>query len=552
MKNMVKLAVGSFVILASVALSHHWMMIVSERQHLLENAIRQLREEHATPTEKHEKALAVPKPVSTEGVTNWVEVQQNVKDTVVQVFAQVFEFNWLEPYKAPEQGEGTGSGFFINEQGDFLTNFHVINQAVNVQVQIPSLGQERLDVEIVGVSPERDLALMRLTQASIERVKEVLGTVPYLHLGDSDQVRRGQDILALGYPLGQEHLKSTQGIISGVERVKILANQLCLQMTAPLNPGNSGGPSLNASGEVVGVNFAGIVQAQNVGYIIPINDLKNALKDLYQQKLLRKPTLGCIFEPTTNDMSRFLGNPDGGFYIVRVVKNSLAEKAGIQDGDTLAEINGYKLDCFGDTVVPWSEDKVSIIDLLNRCEVGDDIKLLLYRKGKRIEVSFKLEPRAVWPIRFMYPQYENIDYEVIGGMVIMEMALNHLPMLVDQGAPALLKYFSPENQYEPELVITHIIPTSPAFKVPRVSSIRVLSAGTLIEEINGIKVRTLKDLREALKKSKNTNFLTVMLQDKRLIVFSLDAITKEEDRLAATFFYKKSALIDELTGSTRK
>lgn len=553
-RNVVKTAIGAAAIVAAVGVTHHWVSLLSSRQHILENAVRDLRShKNSTEDAPDEVPRIVPASASATTVdsTTWVDVQKAVKDTVIQVYCSTFEFNWIEPYRAPEQNESVGSGFFINEEGDFLTNFHVVNQAVSVQVQIPSLGQERLDAEIIGVTPERDIALARLTPMAMERVCSVLGKVPYLKLGDSDKIRRGQDILALGYPLGQDHLKSTQGIVSGNERVKILANQLCLQITAPLNPGSSGGPSLNAAGEVIGVNFAGIVAAQNVGYIIPINDLKNAIKDLYQQRLLRKPTLGCVFEPTTLDMSRFLKNPEGeGFYIVRVAKNSLAEKAGIQDGDTLYEINGYRLDAYGDTIVPWSEDKVSIIDLLNRCEVGDDIRLVLYRKGKRLEVSFKLEPRAVWPIRFMYPQYENVDYEVIGGIVIMELALNHLPYLVE-GASTLLKYFSPENQYEQELIITHVIPTSPAYRMPRVNSMRTLTPGLLIDEVNGVKVRSLKEFRDAVRNNKDKQYLTVLVQDKRLFVLSVDAILREEDRLASTFFYRKSTLLAALRGAEK-
>ncbi len=92
----------------------------------------------------------------------WLAVQPKVKDTVVQVFSQVGEFNWLEPYKTPNQSEGRGSGFFINEDGDIITNAHVVDQAKAVSIQIPSLGKEQFEVEIIGVSFDRDIALLRL------------------------------------------------------------------------------------------------------------------------------------------------------------------------------------------------------------------------------------------------------------------------------------------------------------------------------------------------------------------------------------------------------
>ncbi len=101
----------------------------------------------------------------------WSDIQPKVKDTVVQVWVQKIDFNWLEPYKTPQQGLATGSGFFIDEKGSFITNFHVINGSVAVEVQIPSMGKQRLGAKVIALNPDRDLALVRLTEESLERVK---------------------------------------------------------------------------------------------------------------------------------------------------------------------------------------------------------------------------------------------------------------------------------------------------------------------------------------------------------------------------------------------
>ncbi len=120
----------------------------------------------------------------------WLNIQKKVKNTVVQVYAQTVEINWLEPYKSPEQGEGVGSGFFIDEHGSMITNYHVVAQASSVQIQIPHFGMERFDMEIVGVSPERDIALLKPTEEALAGIKGTLGSVPFLKLGDSDEVLR--------------------------------------------------------------------------------------------------------------------------------------------------------------------------------------------------------------------------------------------------------------------------------------------------------------------------------------------------------------------------
>jgi Trypsin-like serine proteases, typically periplasmic, contain C-terminal PDZ domain len=495
--------------------------------------------------EKEAQAVkAIPLPVTpaavaAQGHAVWIDVQRQVKNTVVKLVVDYASFNWLEPYKAPAVAKGSGSGFFINGDGDIITNYHVINDAQLIQIQIPALGIERLKAEIVGVSPERDVALLRLAPESKTRIEKELGKIPFLKIGDSDAVRRGQDVLALGYPLGVEALKSTQGIVSGRERISLI-KQSCIQTTAPLNPGNSGGPSINSTGEVIGINFAGVVQAQNVGYIIPINDVKSTLKDMRKVKLLRRPVLGGLLEPANESMCLFLGNPQpGGYYIAKIFKNMLFEKVGIVEGDMIYEVNGFKLDRFGSATVPWNEDKVSMVDILDRLEIGDKVNMVVYRKGKLKEFSFILEPRFLQPVRYIYPDFEKVDYEVVAGLIVMELRQNHIQLLAEE-SHALLAYESPENQYDPALILVAIQPTSLA------SELRLLNPGAIITQVNGIKVTTLAEYRAAVKKSKSTRFLTMNTKDNLFIVLSTDKIVADEDRLAKVYQFKKSPLINEI------
>ena len=474
---------------------------------------------------------------SAEKSTTWLDVQKNVKDTVVQVFSQVSRFNWIEPYKTPDQLEASGSGFFINNDGYLITNFHVISQVSSVQIQIPSFGRERFDVEIVGVCPDRDIALLRLNDDSLSKIRENLGQVSYLKLGSSDSILRTQEIMALGYPLGQERLKSTLGIVSGRERAGFI------QITAPINPGSSGGPSLNSSGEVIGINFAGVVEAQNVGYIIPINEVKSAIKDLYKVKLLRKPTLGCMFTVATPELVKYLGNPTGGgWYIARVFENTILENIGVQENDMLYEVNGYKLDLYGEISVPWSEDRITVLDFLNRFTVGDDISFVVYRNGQRKDFNFKLNNKYLPPVRKVYPELEPeaVDYEIIGGMVVMPLTLNHIALLLDK-VPDLVKYVTrPEAQHEAAVLVTNILPDSQAKKA------RILTIGAILDEVNGQKIGTLNDFRNAVAKSEKGGFLTVRTTDKMLAALSVDSILRDEAKLASRYFYKKSKLLDQI------
>lgn len=466
----------------------------------------------------------------------WLDVQNKTKDAVVQVFTQVSRFNWLEPYKTPDQYISAGSGFFINDKGYLLTNFHIVDQASSVKIQIPSFGREQFDVDIIGVCPDRDVALLKLTDESFKEIVENLDKINYLEFGNSDVVVRTQEILALGYPLGDERLKSTLGIVSGRERAGFI------QITAPLNPGSSGGPALDFAGKVVGINFAGVVEAQNVGFVIPINEIKSTVNDLYKVKLLRKPALGCIFTVATQDMIKYLKNPPGGgFFIPRIFKNMLLENIGIQEDDMLYQVNGYNLDLYGELSVPWSDDKISLLDFLNRFTVGDNIHFVIYRHGKRKDFKFKLENKFLPSIRKIYPEFEHkeVDYEVIGGMVVMPLTLNHAAFLSSR-IPTMIKYLNPELQQENAVLITHVLPNSQAQKS------RVLTIGAVLSEVNDIKIKTLDDFRNAVRKSKKGGFLTVKTQDKMFAAFSVDNILKEEDNLVAKYFYRKSKLLDEI------
>ncbi|MCB9492894.1 MAG: trypsin-like peptidase domain-containing protein [Epsilonproteobacteria bacterium] len=471
----------------------------------------------------------------------WRDVQTKTKDTVLQLFVQTAEFNWLEPHKSPDLEKTFGTGFFIDEAGYVVTNFHVINYACDIKAQIPSFGKERFELTVVGVSPERDFALLKLTDKAREKIEKKLKKIPHLQFGDSDKVVRTQEVMAIGYPLGQEKLKSVQGIVSGRENLR---GESFIQITAALNPGNSGGPCLNKDGEVIGVNTSRIPSAQNISYIIPINDVKSVVKDLQRTTFLRKPMLGCEFNYGNKEMVKLLGNPEpGGLYISRVFPQTLFAQQGVQAGDMLYKINEYEIDLYGEAHASWSEDKVPIATLLNRFVVGQQLDMIIYRNGEKKDVSLTFDLLDPLPIRTQYPEYEAVKYEIIGGMVIMEMAINHVRRF-DDVVPYMVKYYKRENQYKPKLIITHIFPSSQA------QECRELREGDVIEQVNGREVKTLEDFRGAAKESEE--FLTIKNDEKRFVVLSVDKIVEQEERLAKKHLFKKSDLVEEFERKAKK
>lgn len=528
---------------------------VYKQQHEQRRLSAQLKELQAAtlPTAEQEAQPGCSLGAQGSPVQSWSDIQGIAKDTVVQVISQVAQFDWLEPYKSPAQGQGLGSAFFINQDGELITNAHVVNQAKAVFIQVPSLGKRRLEVDVIGISPDRDLALLRLRPHELALIKEFSGRVPTLSFGNSDKVSRAEEIMALGYPLGQQSLKSTTGVVSGREHIM---GKYMIQISTPINPGNSGGPSINRCGHVIGVNTAGIYPAQNVNYIIPSNEVQLFLSQLTQLpepkptdhtniKFLRKPCLGVMYNNATDDLAKFLGNPQpGGMYIVETLPGTPLNKAGVKPGDMLYEINGHTLDVFGDMNMPWCEDKISITDYVSGLMLGEDVHLKVYRAGKPLEFVFKLDQSDPNGVRRMYPGYEYIDYEVIGGMVMMQLSADHIQLLV-QVAPELARYAEPKEQIEPAVIITHVMPDSAATRA------RSIGVGAILAEVNGMPVKTLADFRAAIKKGITDNVVTLKTSENTFAVLPLRKMLADEQKLSDNYYYRITDFVQSLLNTTQ-
>ena len=467
----------------------------------------------------------------------WGQVQEGTSDTVVHIIAQRTDVNILRPYETPNQGGGSGTGFLISQTGEIITNHHVVNQAQAVWIRIPTLGKMIIDVDVVGTCPERDLALLKIKDEYLALIKQALGDVPYLELGDSDHIRRSDEVLALGYPLGQNSLKSTSGVVSGREN---MGGQHLIQISAALNPGNSGGPVVDLGAKVIGIACSGITSAQNVGYIIPVNELKMILDELRTGGLLRRPFLGVLFNNGSKQLAQYLGNPEPcGCYVVDVYKGSPLSKAGVQAGDMIYEINGHPIDAYGDLNVSWSEDKVSVIDYVGRLEIGQQIDIVLYRKGTKKTLRFKFDFSELLPVHKMFPGYDDVQYEIFGGMLVQPLRLNHVAALINN-APSLAQYLEFENQTKDALIITHVVPNSATQRL------EVLREGSVISEINGATIGTLDEFRKAIHDGMKKDFITFKTTDGVFFVLSPEEVVKDEKKLSGIYKYPLSGFVEEI------
>jgi S1-C subfamily serine protease len=485
------------------------------------------------------------------GDSEWGYAEERTRNAVVQVWAQSTLFDWIYPFSSPEQAQGAGSGFFINAEGYFLTNYHVVRAAKSVHISLPMLGRTLLPCTIVGVCPELDVALVKLTPESKSLIEKSCGTINSLEFGDSDKLYDTQSVLAIGFPLGLRTRKSTVGGVAGQDFVR--GNSL-IHITAPINPGNSGGPCVTKDGKVVGINCSSWSNSQNYNYIIPSKEILVILDDLYKKSLVRRPDWNIGVNKSEEAHARSLGNPlPAGVFVNYVYKNSLEERVGIRPGDMIYEIglNGvsYTLDKFGYTTVPWrNKEKISGKELLVRCRVGDEISFVIYRKGQRKELKCTFEEPVLRPVREIYPEYEpsELDYEICGGLVIMQLRENHFQFFQNEMAVELRKYHRREEQSEPALVITTVL----------VGSIAHLSEcfapGFILDTVNGQKVTTLAELRAALKKSLKSGEIALSVKDRPATVFSLSDVLVEERRLSDIFMYDITESMQQLINSYKK
>ncbi|WP_048601556.1 S1C family serine protease [Rubeoparvulum massiliense] len=285
-------------------------------------------------------------------------------------FNQLFGDN--NPFQLEEKGNGLGTGLIISKDGYILTNNHVIENADVIEVTINGY-EEPLKAKLIGCDQELDLAVLKVSTKK---------DLPFLTLGDSNQTQVGEWVIAIGNPYGLDHTV-TVGVISAKERPLTIDGHTLkgvLQTDASINPGNSGGPLLNMHGEVIGINTAINASAQGIGFAIPSSQVKEVLNDLIEKGKVVRPWLGVNIQSINADLQEYfkLDSTDGAI-IAGVATGSPAEKAGLQRGDVILELNNEKVK---------SADQ--FVDMVKELKVGDKAILLITRNGQSQYVTVKI------------------------------------------------------------------------------------------------------------------------------------------------------------------
>jgi putative serine protease PepD len=327
-------------------------------------------------------------PATASDEQNNIEIYRTLSPGVVNVHSTSYArdfFGFVEPQ------EGSGSGSVIDQEGNILTNYHVIEGAQKLAVSFG--GQKNYAAKLVGGDPDTDLAVIKL----LERPREPLTIIA---LGDSDKLEVGQKVLAIGNPFGLDRTLTT-GVISGLQRPIRARNgrpiEGAIQTDASINPGNSGGPLLDSHGRMIGINsqiLSPSGASAGVGFAVPVNIAKRIVPQLVRSGEVRRPKLGI----TTRDVELLKNQIElpasEGVVVWQVAPGEAAANAGLR-GLTQTENGDVEI---GDIIVGINGEKVGNADdlyrLLDKHQVGDTIQVQIFRNSRRTTVPVRLSAPA--------------------------------------------------------------------------------------------------------------------------------------------------------------
>jgi len=312
-----------------------------------------------------------------------IDVAENVSPSVVTVSIEtptrrVLEFSPFGGFRSRIEGgtpQDIGTGFVVSSEGLIVTNKHVVaNTTANYKV-IDKDGKE-YEVEQISRDPSNDIAILKINATGLKIIE----------LGNSDNLKVGQFVIAIGTALGELRHTVTTGVISGLGR-GITAGSIyegyveqlddVIQTDAAINPGNSGGPLLNSAGQVIGVNVALASGAENIGFAIPIDIVKEGLNQFQTTgKFVSKPYLGVQYQ-MISQKTALLNNVPQGAFVVDVISGSPAETAGIKADDIITKFNGSEI----------KEESGGLAEVISEKKPGDTVSIEIWRNSETLTLT---------------------------------------------------------------------------------------------------------------------------------------------------------------------
>ena len=403
-------------------------------------------------------------------------------------------------------GTWSGSGFFIrykNLQGYIVTNAHVIRNAVKIKVSSMLTSEEKFEADVVGLVKqlEPDVALIKLSDKELSRFNKLaVREIEYLELGEGSGLSRGEEIKAIGYPMGMVEPNISGGEITNFVSGSEYTTERYVT-DAAINPGNSGGPSISKDGKVVGLNTAVMIEADNIGFITPAGFVKIIIENLLQQNEPQFAGIGGKLQKNTVNFNSLLKQSvPKGVIVAKTQAGGFLEAAGILQRDVIISINGIEFDRHG--IVIGKEGTFrhkNIFDVMKLIPIGDEVVMTYLRNGEirntHANAIHNPEKGVV-----SHPIINEREYLEVFGMIIQQLSFEIIEAMRELDANARIDMIQIIDQEKPMLTVTHIHQGTQADEME-------WPVGELIAKANEQEVHSLNELEEIINKNKNGNLL---------------------------------------------
>jgi len=444
-------------------------------------------------------------------------------NNIVRILCDSVHVDWAFPYNKSNVQSSIGSGFFISDRY-ILTCSHVVEDATFIHIEIPTFGKKKYPCKVKGICPYFDIALIEVedyrspTHCQLEK--------------DTSQIQSGDSAIALGYPLGQSNLKITNGIISGQQ-------DNCFQIDTPINPGNSGGPLIRDN-KVIGINSAGVLFSQNIGYSVPI-DRYYSVKHLLLQSnhtIVHFPeTFGFQYQCMNQHYNDYFGascQSNQGVLITKIIEGSLISTTQLSKGDILCKINDHSIDQYGELNVKWMNQKMNFVNLLATIHLDTNVKIEYWSHSQKKTETFTFTTHR-FPIRTLYPLFEPIYFAIYAGLIIQPMNLNISNMLTTITKSSdlkMLNYQYIDHRNKEKIIISNILNGS------MISQLNVFTRGECIRSINGHAISSMKDVYHAIRVPPTKPYVEIINEDGLIAILMYEDIVKEHSQLSSRYRFR--------------